>query len=133
MKKLKPLYFIVLCILFQSCSSYKSVEYNDIRNNEEQKFRIVNKDQLKVKGKLVNKDDEKITLVTFDGKTLTIPKEEINELKNNRVFGNTGIRRYRDCCYYSSFSVNWIVVRFNYISNPINITLQKRKNEKVFY
>ena len=81
MKKLKPLYFISLCILFQSCSNYKSVEYNDIRNNEKQKFKIVNKDQLKVKGKLVNKDDEKITLVTFDGKTLTIPKEEINELK----------------------------------------------------
>ena len=37
MKQLKPLYFIALCILFQSCSNYKSVEYNDIRNNEEQK------------------------------------------------------------------------------------------------
>ena len=61
--------------------SASRIKASVIRNNEEQKFRIVNKDQLKIKGKLVNKDDEKITLVTFDGKTLTIPKEEINELK----------------------------------------------------
>jgi len=81
MNKLKPLYFIALCILFQSCSTYKSVEYNDIKNETDKKYKIVMNDKVKVKGTFVNKDDKNIYLQTRDGKTLRIPKEGINELK----------------------------------------------------
>lgn len=81
MKKLKLLYFIALCILFQSCSSYKSVEYNDIKNEKDKKYKVVMNDKVKIKGTFVNKDVKNIYLQTWDGKTLKIPKEGINELK----------------------------------------------------
>lgn len=38
-------------------------------------------DKMKIKGRLVNKDEKNIYLVTWDGTTLKIPKEGIDELK----------------------------------------------------
>ena len=38
-------------------------------------------DNMKIKGRLVKKDEQNIYLATWDGKTLKIPKEGINELK----------------------------------------------------
>tara|TARA_X000000950_G_C13313070_1_gene417401 strand:- start:44 stop:403 length:360 start_codon:yes stop_codon:yes gene_type:complete len=94
MKKLKLLYFIALCILFQSCSSYKSAQYNDIKNEKDKKYKVVMNDRVKVKGTFVNKDVKNIYLQTWDGKILKIPKEGINELKIKefnvlKTFGGT--------------------------------------------
>ncbi len=36
---------------------------------------------MKIKGRLVKKDEQNIYLATWDGKTLKIPKEGINKLK----------------------------------------------------
>jgi hypothetical protein len=81
MKKLLALCLIIFSFLFQSCSSYKSVEYNDIKNETDKKYKVVMNDNVKVKGTFVNKDVKNIYLQTWDGKTLKIPKEGINELK----------------------------------------------------
>ena len=38
-------------------------------------------DNLKIKGSLVNKDDQNLYLIRWDGKTIKIPKEGIYDLK----------------------------------------------------
>lgn len=81
MKKQLALCFIFFALLFQSCSTYKPIDYDSIKTDREQKFRVVMIDKMKIKGRLVNKDDKSIFLVTWDGKTLKIPKEGIDELK----------------------------------------------------
>ena len=68
-------------ILFQSCLSYKTVDYNNIAaNNKKQMIEIETVDRTNVKGVLVSKDENSMTLEN-NGATTTIPKEEIYELK----------------------------------------------------
>lgn len=81
MKKILVLSFISFSLLFQSCSSYKSIDYDNVRADKEKKFKVVMLDNMKIKGRLVNKDEQNIYLATWDGKTLEIPKEGINKLK----------------------------------------------------
>ena len=81
MKKLLALCFIVSFFLFQSCSSYKYIDYDSVRADKNQKFKVVMLDNLKIKGSLVNKDDKNLYLTRWDGKTIKIPKEGIYDLK----------------------------------------------------
>ena len=68
-------------ILFQSCFSYKTVDYNNIAaNNKKQMIEIQTVDRTNVKGMLVFKDENSMTLEN-NGATQTIPKEEIYDLK----------------------------------------------------
>ena len=68
-------------ILFQSCLSYKTVDYNNIAaNNKEQMILLQTVDRTTVKGVLIFKDENSMTLEN-NGATQTIPKEEIYELK----------------------------------------------------
>jgi len=79
MKKL----FILLSflILFQSCFSYKSVNYDAISNdNKKQKIQVEMIDRTKFSGQLVSKDDITMTLEN-NGSTQTIIKKEIYEIK----------------------------------------------------
>ena len=79
MKKL----FILLSflILFQSCFSYKSVNYDTISNdNKKQKIQVEMLDRTKFSGQLVSKDDKTMILET-NGSTQTILKKDVYEVK----------------------------------------------------
>ena len=70
-----------ISILFQSCLSYKTVDYNNIEaNNKEQMIQIQTVDRTNVRGVLIFKDENSMTLEN-NGATQTIPKEEIYDLK----------------------------------------------------
>jgi hypothetical protein len=78
MKKL----FLLLSfsILLQSCSSYKSIDYNNIENEKKQNFEVSKLDREKIKGRLVSKNEKIIILETKVG-IQTIPIEEIYGVK----------------------------------------------------
>ena len=70
-----------LSILFQSCLSYKTVDYNSIEaNDKKQMIEIQAVDRTYVKGVLIFKDENSMTLEN-NGATQTIPREEIYDLK----------------------------------------------------
>ena len=75
--------FILLTflILFQSCFSYKSVNYDTISNdNKKQKIQVEMLDRSKFNGQLVSKDDKTIILEN-NGSKQTILKKDIYEVK----------------------------------------------------
>ena len=74
--------FILLSflILFQSCFSYKSVNYDNISNNKKQKIQVEMLDRSKLNGQLVSKDDITIILEN-NGSTQTILKKDVYEVK----------------------------------------------------
>ena len=79
MKKL----FILLSflILFQSCFSYKSVNYDTISSDDKkQKIQVEMLDRTKFSGQLVSKDDKTMTLEN-NGSTQTILKKDVYEVK----------------------------------------------------
>ena len=76
----KIIYLFALSILFQSCFSYKTVEYDNIDIEKKQTLRIEKDDRAKIKGKLVSKDDKKI-VIKKSGKTLTVLQENIVEIR----------------------------------------------------
>ena len=45
-------------ILFQSCFSYKTVDYNNIDTEKKQTLLVETDNRAKIKGMLVSKDDE---------------------------------------------------------------------------
>ena len=70
-----------ISILFQSCLSYKTVDYNNIEaNNKERMIQIQTVDRTNVRGVLIFKDENSMTLEN-NGATQTIPREEIYDLK----------------------------------------------------
>ena len=75
------IFLSLISILFQSCLSYKAVDYNNIAaNDKKQMIEIQTVDRTNVKGVLVSIDENSMTLEN-NGATTTIPKEEIYELK----------------------------------------------------
>jgi hypothetical protein len=78
MKKL--LFLLSFSILFQSCYSYKSIDYNNIETDKKQKFEVLMLNKTSMKGKLVSKNEKTIILQTKDGQG-TIPVEEIYNVK----------------------------------------------------
>ena len=78
MKKL--LFLLSFSILFQSCYSYKSIDYNNIETNKNQKFEIKGVGGTYSEGRLVSKN-EKTMVLENKGQTQTISKEEIYEVK----------------------------------------------------
>jgi hypothetical protein len=78
MKKL--LYLVAFSILFQSCYSYKSIDYNNIENDKKQKLEVLMLNKTSMKGQLVSKNEKIIILQTKDGQG-TIPLEEIYNVK----------------------------------------------------
>lgn len=70
-----------LLILFQSCFSYKSVNYDTISNdNKKEKIQVEMLDRTKFSGQLVAKDDKTMILET-NGSTQTILKKDVYEVK----------------------------------------------------
>ena len=69
-----------ISILFQSCFSYKSVDYNNITTDKKQMVEVEMLDRTKFSGQLVSKDDITMTLEN-NGSTQTILKKDIYEVK----------------------------------------------------
>ena len=81
MKKLMALGLIFFSFLFQSCSSYKSIDYDSAMAEKYQKIRVVMIDGTKYNGTLVKKDEQNLYISTWDGTTFKIPKKGIYEVK----------------------------------------------------
>ena len=78
MKKL--LILILFSFLFQSCFSYKSVDFNDIKNEKKQKFEVLKIDKTNIKGRLVSIDENVMILENRKGNQ-TINENEIYDVK----------------------------------------------------
>jgi len=78
MKKLFLLFLI--SFLFQSCFSYKSVKFNDIKNEKKQKFEVSKLDKTNIKGRLVSIDENVMILENRNGNQ-TINENEIYDVK----------------------------------------------------
>ena len=76
----KIIYIFAFSILFQSCFSYKAVEYNNIDTEKKQTLRIQKDDRTKIKGKLVSKYDNKI-IISKSGENQTVLQENIEEIR----------------------------------------------------
>ena len=78
MKKL--LLLLLFTFLFQSCFSYKSVNFNDIKNEKKQKFEVSKLDKTNIKGRLVSIDENVMILENRNGNQ-TINENEIYDVK----------------------------------------------------
>ena len=78
MKKL--LLLLLFSFLFQSCFSYKSVNFNDIKNEKKQKFEVSKLDKTNIKGRLVFVDENVMILENRNGNQ-TINENEIYDVK----------------------------------------------------
>ena len=67
-------------ILFQSCFSYKTVDYNRIPIEKKQKVEVKGIGGINIKGTLVSKNEQTLTLDT-NGQLQEISLDEINEVK----------------------------------------------------
>ena len=72
-----PLSFL---ILFQSCFSYRTVNYSEISNDKKQKVEVEMLDRAKFSGQLVSIDDKSITLEN-NGIEQKVLKNDIYEIK----------------------------------------------------
>ena len=92
MKKLLVFSLISFSLLFQSCSSYKSIDYDSALADKYQKIRIVMIDGTKYNGTLVKKDEQNLYISTWDGKTLKIAEKGIYEVKIKQFsYSKTGV------------------------------------------
>ena len=78
MKKL--LILLLFSFLFQSCFSYKSVNFNDIKNEKKQKYEVLKKNKTNIKGRLVSIDENVMILENRNGNQ-TINENEIYDVK----------------------------------------------------
>ena len=78
MKKL--ILLLLFSFLFQSCFSYKSVNFNDIKNEKKQKFEVSKLDKTNIKGRLVSIDENVMILQNRNGNQ-TINENEIYDVK----------------------------------------------------
>ena len=67
-------------ILFQSCFSYKTVDYNRIPIEKKQKVEVKGIGGINIKGTLVSKNEQTLTIDT-NGQLQEISVDEINEVK----------------------------------------------------
>ena len=78
MKKL--ILLLLFSFLFQSCFTYKSVNFNDIKNEKKQKFEVSKLDKTNIKGRLVSVDENVMILENRNGNQ-TINENEIYDVK----------------------------------------------------
>jgi hypothetical protein len=78
MKKL--ILLLLFSFLFQSCFSYKSVNFDDIKNEKKQKFEVSKLDKTNIKGRLVSIDENVMVLENRKGNQ-TINENEIYDVK----------------------------------------------------
>ena len=78
MKKL--ILLLLFSFLFQSCFSYKTVDYNNIVIEKKQKFRVLGVEGTNIKGRLVSKNDQ-LMILENKGQLQEISLDEIDEVK----------------------------------------------------
>ena len=78
MKKL--ILLLLFSFLFQSCFSYKSVNFNDIKNEKKQKYEVLKLDKTNIKGRLVSIDENVMILENRNGNQ-TVNENEIYDIK----------------------------------------------------
>ena len=78
MKKL--ILLLLFSFLFQSCFSYKSLNFNDIKNEKKQKFKVSKLDKTNIKGRLVSIDENVMILENRNGNQ-TVNENEIYDIK----------------------------------------------------
>ena len=78
MKKL--LILLLFSFLFQSCFSYKTLNFNDIKNEKKQKFKVSKLDKTNIKGRLVSIDENLMILENRNGNQ-TVNENEIYDIK----------------------------------------------------
>jgi|TARA_B100001250_G_C19406158_1_gene616932 hypothetical protein len=71
---------LLISFLFQSCYSYKSVSFDDIKNEKKQKFEVSKLDKTNIKGRLVSIDENVMILENRNGNQ-TISENEIYDVK----------------------------------------------------
>ena len=76
----KFIFLLSFSILFQSCFSYKTVDYNNIVIGEKQKFEILGVGGTNIKGRLVSKNDQ-LMILENNGQLQEISADEIDEVK----------------------------------------------------
>jgi len=76
----KIIFLVLVSLLFQSCFSYKTVDYNAIAIEKKQKFEVEKLDRAIIKGRLFSKNEKAIVLEN-KGQLQTIPKDDIYEVK----------------------------------------------------
>ena len=78
---MKKLFILLLfSFLIQSCFSYKSVNFNDIKNEKKQKYEVLKLDKTNIKGRLVSIDENVMILENRNGNQ-TINENEIYDVK----------------------------------------------------
>ena len=78
MKKL--ILLLLFSFFFQSCFSYKSVNFDDIINEKKQKFEVLKLDKTNIKGRLVSIDENVMILENRNGNQ-TVNENEIYDIK----------------------------------------------------
>ena len=76
----KILFLLSFSILFQSCYSYKSIDYSTIEIDKKQKLEVLMLNKTIIKGQLVSKNEKTIIIQTKDGQG-AIPIEEVYNVK----------------------------------------------------
>ena len=76
----KIILLLLFSFLFQSCFSYKSVNFDDIKNEKKQKFEVLKLDKINIKGRLVSIDENVMILENRNGYE-TINENEIYDVK----------------------------------------------------
>jgi len=87
MKKL--IFLFLFSILFQGCFSYKTVDYNNIASEKNQKFEVAKIDRTNVKGRLVSINENTMILKK------TNPREAIITSYKRPLYNNIVI--YKGC------------------------------------
>ena len=76
----KFIFLLSFSILFQSCFSYKTVDYNNIAIEKKQKFEVSGLGGKNIKGRLVSKN-EQLMILENNGQLQEMPVSEIYEVK----------------------------------------------------
>ena len=86
------IFLLSFSILFQSCFSYKTVDYNNIAIEKKQKFEVSGVEGTNIKGRLVSKNDQLIILEN-NGQLQEMPVSEIYEVKVRKfsILKSTGL------------------------------------------
>ena len=86
------IFLLSFSILFQSCFSYKTVDYNNIAIEKKQKFEVSGVGGKNIKGRLVSKNEQLIILKN-NGQIQEMPVSEIYEVKVRKfsILKSTGL------------------------------------------
>ena len=78
------IFLLSFSILFQSCFSYKTVDYNNIAIEKKQKFEVSGVGGKNIKGRLVSKN-EQLMILENNGQLQEISVDEIYEVKVRKI------------------------------------------------